>query len=106
MQFRRGKNGVTKIIRDTYRKKPAPTINGNKLVDDWWTLKKRVLLRDGGKCRQCGRPQGAPDPKDPSKKMWLHVHHIRPLTKGGTTVMSNLITLCDPCHHTKHRHHF
>lgn len=106
MYFRRSKSGVTKIVRDTYRKKPVAKLNGKKLTDDWYSLKARVLKRDGNRCRQCGVKHGSPDPNNPGKKIWLDAHHIKELWQGGMTVMSNLISLCRKCHNTRHRHHF
>lgn len=34
---------------------------------------------------------------------WLHVHHIRPRSEGGTDDPENLITLCSFHHHLLHR---
>ena len=47
------------------------------------------MKRDGFKCKICGRTE-----KDGIK---LHVDHIKPVSKGGKTVMSNLQTLCEGC---------
>ncbi len=52
----------------------------------------RILDRDGRRCRICGR--SADDHVD----VELHVHHIRPWGRGGTTADENLITLCQTCH--------
>ena len=49
-------------------------------------MRKKVLARDGHKCRCCGSPHS------------LHVHHIIPWSKGGRTRMKNLITVCRNCH--------
>lgn len=48
-----------------------------------------VLKRDDFKCQKCGITA-----KDGAK---LHVDHIIPVSKGGTTTLSNLQTLCDRC---------
>ncbi|MDJ0973256.1 MAG: AAA family ATPase [Planctomycetota bacterium] len=53
-------------------------------------LRKRVLKRDGGRCRCCG------------SRRELHVHHIVWRSKGGKTVIWNLITLCARCHALVH----
>lgn len=109
MFFKRSKSGVTKIVRDTYHK-DATRVGYKKagltVKDDWYTLKKRVLTRDGNRCRQCRVKNGSDDPKKLGKKIWLQVHHIRELSKGGMTVMANLISLCHKCHSTRHSHHF
>ncbi len=52
----------------------------------------RILKRDDYRCRICGRR--AADHVD----IELHVHHIRPWSKGGLTEDINLITLCHTCH--------
>ena len=52
----------------------------------------RILKRDDYRCRICGRrPADYVDVE-------LHVHHIRPWSKGGITEDENLITLCHTCH--------
>ncbi len=53
-------------------------------------LRRRVLKRDGGRCRCC------------SSRQRLMVHHIRYRSKGGATRASNLITLCVRCHALVH----
>lgn len=48
-----------------------------------------VLRRDGFRCVKCGRSR-----EDGVK---LHVDHIKPVSRGGKSVMSNLQTLCEDC---------
>ncbi|HEV7246871.1 MAG TPA: HNH endonuclease [Shinella sp.] len=55
-------------------------------------LRMKILKRDGRKCRICGRNP------DNHLDLELHVHHIRPWSKGGITDEKNLITLCNTCH--------
>lgn len=55
-------------------------------------LRMQVLQRDSGRCRVCGQ-----SPNEDSN-ITLHLHHIRPWAKGGTTTLSNLISLCHTCH--------
>ncbi len=50
-----------------------------------------VLARDGFCCRACGRSKLKGD------DIILHVDHIRPIAKGGTSDVSNLQTLCADC---------
>lgn len=52
-------------------------------------MRYNIMKRDGFKCVICGRSQN-----DGAK---LHVDHIKPVSKGGKTVESNLRTLCDMC---------
>lgn len=87
--MKRGKSGVTRIVRDTY---------GTSKQDSWWTIRAAVIKRDGGKCFKCGCLE------DPRNGVHHQVHHIRELSKGGTTTMSNLMTLCKACHERQHKH--
>lgn len=77
----------------------------------WRVLRKKVLERDSYRCRLCGQSHGGEIAKyqksvrfsfpDKSGRVWLdvlHVHHITPLTDGGSEKLSNLITLCKRCH--------
>lgn len=79
---RRSKSGVTRIVRDSY----------GASWGEWRTTASRIKERDGNKCSQCGSTHR------------LHVHHIRPLSRGGTTSDANMITLCEECHDKKHKH--
>ena len=36
------------------------------------------------------------------QKRWLHVHHIKPVSEGGTDTTENLITLCSSHHRIWH----
>lgn len=61
---------------------------------DWDLLRDQVLQRDNYECQEndgyCNNP--------------LQVHHIMPLSKGGTNELTNLITLCKYHHCSKHSH--
>lgn len=47
-----------------------------------------VLERDEFTCRYCGR--AAPDVE-------LHIDHVKPVSKGGTNALDNLVTACADC---------
>jgi hypothetical protein len=51
-----------------------------------------IFKRDGFKCQYCGK--AAPD-------VILHVDHIKPVAKGGTDEIFNLITSCQECNSGK-----
>lgn len=53
------------------------------------SLRMKILRRDNYKCQICGCTA-----KDGVK---LHIDHIKPVSKGGKTVESNLRVLCDRC---------
>jgi len=57
------------------------------------TIRYKVMQRDGGRCRMCGHSA------DDGAR--LHVDHIKPVSKGGKTVIENLQTLCDICNYGK-----
>jgi hypothetical protein len=61
----------------------------NRRVPD--NLRAAVLMRDGGRCRKCGRALN------------LEIDHIVPVSKGGKTQESNLQTLCRRCNRAKSR---
>lgn len=58
----------------------------------WPELRQLVLERDHNRCGNCGSTEE------------LHVHHIVPLSLGGTNEMGNLRTLCKSCHQRLHPH--
>jgi hypothetical protein len=59
---------------------------------DWESIRREVLARDGYRCGNCGGTES------------LHVHHIVPLSRGGTNGLTNLRTLCENCHKKIHPH--
>ncbi len=69
------------------------TADPNQYGAGWAALKRRILMRDGYRCRVCGTSG------DESK---LHVHHIQPFKAfedaDKANAPSNLITLCPSCH--------
>ena len=56
-----------------------------------WRLRFLVMRRDNFKCKACGRTPAT----DPS--ITLDVDHITAWSKGGSTVIENLQTLCTKC---------
>ena len=57
---------------------------------DFEERKVKVAARDGERCSKCG--SGGV----------LHLHHIQPLSKGGTNKLENLMLLCERCHSQAH----
>ena len=51
----------------------------------WKYLREVVLNRDGNHCQVSGCPS----------RVSLHVHHQKPVSKGGEHVPNNLVSLCD-----------
>ncbi len=54
-------------------------------------IKQEVFERDGNKCQECGSVL------EPSL---VDIHHILPISRGGSNELSNLITLCRNCHYS------
>jgi hypothetical protein len=63
---------------------------------NWSSIREAVLARDGYKCANCGVQAGP--------NVTLHVHHVVPLSLGGTNNLTNLTTLCERCHKSLHPH--
>ena len=78
---RRTSSGTTTFKRDTYGK-------------EWYAKVAEIRKRDGDKCVDC---QATTE---------LQPHHIKPLSRGGLTHNTNLLTLCHDCHERRHRHSF
>ncbi len=57
---------------------------------DWEKRRRQVIERDGEQCSECGNGGH------------LHLHHIKPLSKGGSNKISNLKLLCENCHSEEH----
>jgi hypothetical protein len=55
----------------------------------WREIRSQVFKRDHYDCQACLK-------RFPAKE--LQAHHINPKNKGGTATLTNLITLCSPCH--------
>lgn len=56
----------------------------------WQRIARYVRRRDGHRCAKCGR------------RGMLHVHHKRPVSRGGWHWPWNLVTLCASCHERAH----
>jgi len=57
---------------------------------DWDERRNKVAERDSDQCSKCGNYGH------------LHLHHIKPLSKGGNNKIINLRLLCEKCHSKKH----
>jgi len=89
---RRNSYGIRSVRYDSYS-----TVNGMETKTGWWDIHRQVEKRSGGRCEAYvngARCHGKG--KD--------VHHITPLSSGGTTTMSNMIHLCEDCHDRRHSH--
>lgn len=57
--------------------------------EEWRLLKYAVIKRDHRRCQRCDKR---------FKILELGAHHIMPRDEGGSNDMTNLMTLCNPCH--------
>lgn len=57
---------------------------------DWEDRKTELIKVSGKYCANCGDTRS------------LHLHHLVPLSKGGTNKLSNLELLCNGCHSIEH----
>lgn len=83
--------GVAKIVRNSYS-----TVSGMTVKNSWWSLSKEVTKRDNGMCVPC-KAKGI-------FTKGSEVHHIIPLSRGGTNTLANTMLVCDGCHDTRHNH--
>lgn len=57
---------------------------------EWIELREEIFSRDGRQCANCGAEEN------------LEVHHVVPLSRGGTNKRTNLLTICNRCHNQTH----
>lgn len=88
---RRGGNYCSKECKVNSQKLDVTSPAGFYGSGVWLQVRKRILLRDGFKCQQCGLD---------SKR--LHVHHKEFKRNGGGESDDNLVTLCAHCHRVLH----
>lgn len=93
----------TKLILEVGNFDPHLMKNEGKVFNRHWgyqqgvnygfaNRKAYVLWRDNYTCQQCKKKNGI-----------LNVHHIVYRSNGGSDDESNLITLCEDCHHKLHQ---
>ena len=93
---------ITKIIVEVasfdIQKIKNPNIEGKEYQEGeqlgFWNVREYVFFRDGHVCQHC---------KGKSDDKVLNVHHIIHRQDGGSNAPSNLITLCETCHHNYHQ---
>lgn len=96
-----GKNlppGRRKYCSDSHRRKYFLETYPYFVVH-WSQFRNAIIERDHNRCWSCGVTD--------SCEVYLEVHHIIPLHKGGAEFdPENCITLCEKCHRKKHRKRF
>lgn len=61
---------------------------GRQPIPQW--MREEILKRDDYRCRYCGR-----------RAQTLDIDHVIPVSQGGKTVFSNLVTACSACNRKK-----
>lgn len=79
-------NSIPDWRRFVYHKNYKKT----RYTDEWAKAKAACLKRDKNTCQRCERKANA-DRK-------VTAHHMIPRAEDGPDNITNLITLCDPCH--------
>jgi hypothetical protein len=83
LQYKRGQITIEQLVESKAK--------NNKREPITPALRAEVLRRDNYICRDCG----ASPRNDPN--VILTVHHLVPVSKGGKTDLSNLVTNCNRC---------
>ena len=88
---------VVEVASFDIQKIKNPDISGEEYQQGeqlgFWNVREYVLFRDNHECQCC---------HGKSKDSILNVHHIESRKTGGNSP-SNLITLCETCHHKYHK---
>jgi 5-methylcytosine-specific restriction endonuclease McrA len=79
---------------------------------DWPSRKLYIHRLYGFTCQECGASTylnqadqlKAQSTRHHTLRTGLHVHHIKPLSKGGDNSLDNLTLLCEQCHQNQHPH--
>lgn len=98
-------------VRESKKKCPDPT---DTKINDWYLrrfipkdLKKRIIERDGFKCKECGKYVcSTPTSAERLIKMGnglYHIDHIVPVVQGGRATEENLRLLCPKCNLSRKR---
>jgi 5-methylcytosine-specific restriction endonuclease McrA len=80
------KFNINKYVTKSRSRSTARSTVRNSYGPSWSSLSMAVKRRDGFKCVKCG------------SSLFLQVHHLIPLSRGGQNMMLNLTTLCSDCH--------
>ena len=77
---------IIALIRRRYSWRYRRSQYDERYPENWESIRNYILARDKNQCRICGKMDD------------LHVHHVKPISRGGNHISQNLITLCKGCH--------
>jgi len=83
-------------VEKARRARPARKVSDPKKREIPAALRHLVRLRDQDQCTH------VQDGKRCEDRKWLDIHHIRPVSEGGPTMLENLTTLCRGHHQLRH----
>jgi hypothetical protein len=63
---------------------------GRPMAHEWRAMRASVFARDDYTCRYCS-----------ARGVRLECDHVVPVSKGGPSIESNLVTACFPCNRSK-----
>ncbi len=69
--------------------------NSIKDVFNNFELREYILERDNYTCQKCKTQKG--------DVTYFHIHHKKPMYKGGKHTEENVTTLCKKCHQNEHK---
>lgn len=70
---------------------------------DWERRRMFTFERASGRCERCGIPAGRIALVDRTWRVTgAHVHHVQPLSRGGTHALANLSLRCVECYRAEH----
>ncbi len=81
-------------VRSTIRRlirRLSPNMAGKNYPENWDQIREQVLELHHNRCENCHRSD-----------VPLEVHHIVPVSQGGSHQLSNLVALCPQCHLAAH----
>lgn len=78
-----------KIIDKSYNQYERDPASNKRYGRSWKRIRDRYI-KAHSLCEECQK-QGKLTPAE-------EVHHILPLSRGGTNAVNNLMALCKPCH--------
>jgi 5-methylcytosine-specific restriction endonuclease McrA len=95
-EFKANQHVSSKVVRPTPKYSPAVARQTRAPIPA--AIRHQVMLRDRGEC-QGTTPQG----NRCGCRQWTEVHHIRPVSLGGSNALDNLLTLCSNHHREVHQ---
>jgi len=63
---------------------------------NWQSVRRAALRRDEHECVDCGEDLER-------ESVTANVHHETRRVDGGSDELENLVSLCEPCHHERHK---